>query len=347
MSYSTICNKRIYFAIIALLGLIALSSACQPGNEATPFPTESPVAATPIQALLQTRMITQEGTNNAEEPGTSTPRSLTRPTETAIISSPTASPGPSVTPTPLPEPTFYEIQSGDTLIGIAEQFDLSADELVLANGFTSLGEVALVVGNELQIPSCEAHQIMPGNTLTSIAQLCGVTLDELIIANIKGLASIGTLEGVPLGFVLYIPEATFSDDEIDCNVQPARAQVIEYQPSEGEGPFCLGQKFSVAATAIIQGNVERLTASESYGEIPLLIPPRNGALYRIGPDDIQNGVTVEDIANWYDVESDAITDWNGNLVGDPLRDGQQLFIDGANLNFGLFRSQSESADSSE
>ena len=347
MSYSTISKQRTTVLSIGLLGLLMLFSACQPNSQATPFPTESPVAATPLQALLQTRMITLEGTIDSGEQATTTPQNRPKSVDTAAVSIPTSLPGPSATPTSLPEPTVYVIQPGDTLIGIAEQFNLSADELVFANGYTSSSEIALVVGNELQIPNCEAHQVMPGNTLASVAQLCGITLDELIIANIEGLASIGSLEGVPLGFILFIPETALSNDELDCNAQPARAQVIEYQPSQGEGPFCLGQKFGVSATAIIQGNAERLLAGDNYGELPLLIPPRNGALYRIGPDDIRNGVTVDELASWYDVAADVITDWNGNLVVDPLREGQQLFIEGANLSFGLFRSQTDTAESSE
>ncbi len=346
MSYLTGRKQRTHVLSLGLLGLMMLLSACQPNSQATPFPTESPVAATPIQALLQTRRLTPEGTIRSDEQATATPQNAPQAVETAAISSPTSLPGPSATPTSLPEPTVYVIQPGDTLIGIAEQFNMSADALVIANGYTSLSEIALIVGNELQIPNCKAHQIMPGNTLASVAQLCGITLDELIIANIEGLASIGSLEGVPLGFILYIPETALSNDELDCEAQPARAQVIEYQPSQGEGPFCLGQKFGVSATAVIQGNVERLLAGDNYGELPLLIPPRDGALYRIGPDDIANGVTVDDLARWYDVEPDVITDWNGNLVADPLHEGQQLFLEGANLSFGLFKAQTDTAESS-
>ena len=69
-------------------------------------------------------------------------------------------------------------------------------------------QIFLVVGNELQIPRCEAHQILPGNTLAGVAQLCGLTLDELISANITELALLPTLDSIPLGFVLAIPPAS-------------------------------------------------------------------------------------------------------------------------------------------
>lgn len=347
MPFSTASRQKHLGSILVLLSLMIFLSACQLNPEATPFPTESPVNATPIQALLQTRALTTAETEDEIVEATATPSGESEAMVTEAAPSPTPSPGPTATPTPLPEPTLYLIQSGDTLIGIAEQFNLSADALVFANGYTSIGEITLVIGNELQIPNCEAHLVMPGNTLASIAQLCGITLDELIIANIERLASIGSLENVPLGFILYIPEPTIPRPEIDCNAQPARAQVIEYRPETGEGPFCLSQKFAVSTAAIIQGNVERLTAGERYGDVSLLIPSRDGALYRIGPDDIRNSVTIEDLANWYDVEPEAITDWNGNLVTDPLREGQQLFIEGANLSFGIFRAQTEDSESSQ
>jgi hypothetical protein len=54
--------------------------------------------------------------------------------------------------------------------------------------------------------------------------------------------------------------------------------------------------------------------------------------------DVANGATVDQLAEWYDVEPEAVTDWNGNPVGGPLRDGQQFLISGATLGFGPFQS---------
>lgn len=314
---------------------------CQP-EQAPPIPTTTRVPATPIQALLQSRLpIPTPEADGAPDSSSLTP--VNQAENPTLSPTPTPLPGPTLTPTPLPEPTYYTVQPGDTLIGIAEQYNISPDYLAIANGYSNLSELRLVVGEDIQIPTCQAHQVVSGNTLASIAQMCGVTLDELIIANIHRLAPLGSLENVPLNFILYIPQTTASES-ISCDAQPAREQVIEYKPRPNEGLFCMGQKFGVSTTAIIQSNLDRLSDGEPYGERSLLIPPRDGTLYVITPEDIQNDVAITDLAEWYEVDPQAIRDWNGNPISGPLRDGQQLFIDGANLIFGVFSSGVEQSE---
>lgn len=321
---------------IGLVGLTLLG--CQAdGGRATPLPTITQAAATPIQSLIQTLNPIASQTAAATTRELPTP---TRPQVTATITAPTATPepGPTATPTPAAQPTFHTIAAGDSLLGIAEQYGVSLNALLIANGYGSAGELPLVVGNQLQIPLCEAHEIVSGNTLAGVAQLCGLTLDELVMANIGGLARLPTLDAVPLGFVLNIPQTGNTPEEIDCNVRPDRDQVIEYRPGPGEGIFCLAGKFSISTSAIMQSNADRLVSGEPYGTTPLLIPPVEGVLYVATEADATNGATVEQLAEWYDVEADAVTDWNGNPVGGTLRAGQQLLIIGANLIYGPFQS---------
>ena len=331
-------SKQTVICLLALALWSAAISACQ-SEESTPEPppTATMVTAIPIQDLLTAR----PPATDTILPAGATPISgdaAGSPTMTPPLPPPTALPGPTSSPTPVPEPTFYTIGAGDTFVGIADQFNISIDSLLFANGYNNLGEVTLAVGEDLQIPYCEVHQVLPGNTLSSIAQLCGLTMDDLIVANIVSLAAVGSLEAVPLGFILAIPPESSAPEDLDCSAQPPRQQVIEYTPGPGEGPFCLSQKFAVSGSAIIQGNADRLIAN-TYGEAPLLIPPGDGALYVVTVDDITRGVRAADLAEWYDVDVEAITDWNGNPVGDPLVQGQQLFISGANLIFGRFQAR--------
>jgi hypothetical protein len=326
---------------MGLLGMALLG--CQPnGGRATPLPTVTRAAATPIQSLLQTLNPIASQTAAA---ATRDAPTATRPAATATSPAPTASPGPTATPTPAAEPTFHTIAAGDSLLGIADQYGVSLTALLVANGYGSADQLPLVVGNQLQIPRCEAHQIVSGNTLAGVAQLCGLTLDELVTANIRQLAALPTLDAVPLGFVLAIPSSSSVPEDLDCNVRPDRDQVIEYRPGPGEGIFCLAQKFSISAAAILQSNVDRLTGGVPYGQTPLLIPPVEGVLYVATAADVTNGATVDQVAEWYDVEPDAVSDWNGNPVGGLLRDGQQLLISGANLIFGPFQSAAAESES--
>jgi len=323
-----------------VLTILTVLTACQTTEEtAVPLPTDTKIAGTPIQALIETQAPQITETSEIAGSTSESEQGEALSSTTPLPPSPTSPPEPTATATPPPEPTFYTVQSGDTLVGISEQFGISLDSLVFANGFTSAGELSLAVGDELQIPFCSAHRILPGNTLAGVAQLCDVTLDELVAANLQRLAALGSLESVPVGFVIYIPQKVESIEELDCSTQPAREQVIEYQPIPGEGIFCLAQKFGVSTAAIIHGNIQQLATGATLGEDPLLIPPVDGAIYIVTSEDVLQDTTLPDLAEWYDVEPDAITDWNGNPVSEPLVEGEQLFILGANLIFGPFNSQ--------
>jgi LysM repeat protein len=326
--------------LVLLVVSAAVISSCQAEDSSlitTPSPTQ--ITAIPIQDLMTARpqaTATAErelsGANRGDD-GTSLERTPEmRPSNT---------PGPTATPTPMPEPSFHTVEAGDTMVEIAEQYDITIDSFLLANGFNSLSEVTLSVGDQLQIPDCRVHQVVAGNTLSSIAQLCDLTMDALTIANISELATIGTLEGIPLGILLVIPQEDASPLSIDCSTQPRREQVIEYKPEPNEGPFCLSQKFGISESAILQANFDRLT-NNTYGTVPLLIPPINGAIYTVTGEDISQNISVDDLAQWYDVGVEAVTDWNGNPVADPLVEGQQLMVTGANLIYGRFQSNPDS-----
>lgn len=325
--------------LLVVLLIVVMSSCRRDENTPALSPTETRITAIPLGDLMTAQpQITAEaiavGTLMVGENPSGTIATITRQPP------PTPLPRPTNTATPIPEATFHTIAAGDTYSSIAEQYGIPIDSLVFANGYNSLAEVRLVVGEQVQVPYCKVHQVVSGNTMSSIAQVCGITMDDLIIANITGLATVGSLEGIPLGFTLVIPGDSQTPEDLDCGSEPPREQVIEYTPGTGEGPFCLGQKFGISASAIIQSNVDRLLET-TYGEAPLLIPPIDGALYVVSAEDVSRNTRVSDLAGWYDVEAEAITDWNGNLVSDPLLEGQQLFIQGANLIFGPYRSQAQ------
>lgn len=336
MRSETIKYRHLLIMMGAIL-LPVLAFACRSDEEATVAITEvstlppltSTPSSTPIIAL-------QPVATDTQEPATAT---AAQPTVTSPV--PTRTPMPTVTPspTPPPEPTFHVIESGDTLFGIAESYGVTIDALTFANGFASPSEFSLIVGQELQIPLCEIHEVVSGNTLAGIALACGISLDNLVSTNIAELAKLGSLDAIPLGFILIIPPESSVPDDLDCATLPPRVQVIEYSPGLGEGLFCLSQRYGVSTTTLLRANLERLSGRALYGDLPLLIPPVEGALYSLTAEDISNGVVVADLADWYEVEAESITDWNGNIVSGPLMEGQQLLVAGANLTAGPFRFQ--------
>jgi LysM repeat protein len=342
MAKSSLVRKRFKGCLSTLpIAGIILICACQPGQESQALQsTGTKLAGTPIQALIQTQAPKSTEPAPGPNPTVAGEQTVEPIPTTEITPTSTTPPQPTDTPTPPPEPTFYTVQSGDTLSGIAEQFDITLEALVIANGFTDANELPLIVGSQLQIPACEAHQVVPGNTIAGIAQLCGYSLDELVTINIDRLASLGSLNSVPIGFVLYFSNDHEPVEGVECTTQPPREQVIEYKPEPGEGLYCLSQKFGLSTESLIQSNIERLSGGDPYGSIPLLIPPAEGTLYIVTAADVAQGVRISDIAEWYGVEPEAVTDWNGNPVDDLLRTGQQLYIFGANLAGGPFQSQS-------
>jgi hypothetical protein len=320
-------NPRGFILMLAFAGTLA--TACQAAEAPSPTPFGPTIpAAPPTIAFTAVPLATETATSGAIPP-----------TPTSPVPSPTSPPPPSPTPLPPPEPTLYTVQPGDTLLAIAEQFNVTLADLAYANGHADFNEFTLIAGTEIQIPLCQAHQIMPGNTLAGISQICGLTLDELITANIGELAPLGTLDAVPLNFVLLIPQKVQAPADLDCGALPAREQVIEYTPNPGEGIFCLSQKFGVSTASIMQANLERLTEGNRYGDLPLLIPPVSGAVYIVSAGDIAAGVTLVDLAEWYQIPVETISDWNGNPVTATLQEGQQLYLPAANLALGPFRSE--------
>jgi LysM repeat protein len=330
------CN-RLQKLIIAVVFTLSLS-ACQTGAEEATF---VPVSSITAITLNQARTLIPPPTAATVTPLFTPPStSQVGVGETSLAATPVRPPTPGATATPVPEPTTYLVQPGDTLISIAEQYDVSTEALLYANGAESLDEFVLFAGSEIQIPLCEAHSIMPGNTLSGIAALCGVSLDELITENLDVLAPYGTLESLTTGLVLLIPRVEEVTSNVDCEPQPPREQVIEYLPKTGEGIVCLSQKFGVSTTTIVQANIDRLSGDKAYGEEYLLIPPFSGALYTVTAEDIEAGITLLDLAEWYEVSPEAIVDWNGNRIAGSLMAGQQLYLPGSNLAFGSFQAGS-------
>lgn len=107
-----------------------------------------------------------------------------------------------VTPTPLakktPRPTptlvFHTIEAGDTLLGLAIQYDTSVEDLMAVNWLTDA--TALQIGQKLVIPPEDGslpdpiqwaptaiHEIEDGDTLLQIAADYGSSLEDILTAN--------------------------------------------------------------------------------------------------------------------------------------------------------------------
>lgn len=127
-------------AIISLIISLVVVIIATPGLPSQPASTLLPGAA-----------VTEAGPSPVEAGDqTNQPQPPTLDTPGAAI--PTAQPLPGETPSEgtLVEPTIYKVQPGDTLSSIASRFDVSMEDLMLANGLDNPDYVQ--VGQDLLIP---------------------------------------------------------------------------------------------------------------------------------------------------------------------------------------------------
>ena len=193
-------RKPLRIAILALVTVIVLAGAAilgmdlSQGNIAAELPTFTPTIT--LTATI-------------------TPSPTATPT-------PTQTPLPTETPTPIP-PIEYIVQSGDSLLAIGLEFNLTIDELIAYN---QLESEFIVEGQSLFIPpptptpgppptaipgqptatpaAFTLHTVRSGDTLSTIAERYGVSVSEIRAANDIPENS----ESIQVNQVLTIPRST-------------------------------------------------------------------------------------------------------------------------------------------
>jgi LysM repeat protein len=112
-------------------------------------------------------------------------------------------------PAPAPAPaaaggSTYVVKLGDTLLAIAVQLGVSADQLAAANGLTD--PFPIVEGQTLVVPTAPAaprpakYTVQPGDTIDGIASALGVSADSL--QSLNQIIDASTLQP---GAVLVVP----------------------------------------------------------------------------------------------------------------------------------------------
>jgi len=101
------------------------------------------------------------------------------------------------------EETTYTVQSGDTIIGIANAFDVTVDAILIRNGLISpndirVGQTLIIPLGAVALPS--THVVQPGENLTDIAIRYNTTVEALTTTNI-----ITTPNNLVPGQVLTLP----------------------------------------------------------------------------------------------------------------------------------------------
>lgn len=201
----------------------------------------------------------------------------------------------------LPEQTLtYTVKKGDTLYGIAKQYDTSVDEIKKLNNLTSN---TLSIGESLLIPTMnvvtDTYVVKRGDTLYGIAKQYNTTIDEL-----KKLNNL-TSNTLSIGQVLLLPGAVTEPNTTIYTVMP------------GDTLYSIARQFNT--TVDILRDLNTLTTNIlSIGQ--KLQIPTSQTVYTV-----VSGDTLYGIAKKFNTSVDNIKSAN-NLVNNTLSIGQQLII---------------------
>lgn len=186
-----------------LLSKVEIPRADRPGS----LPTSTPAPS--LGFRLHAGLSVRGGPRSQDEDAivrAPVPHTILAPTPTPTpTSTPTLTPIP--TPTPTPTPTIvpteeprelarqgiitYTVQTGDTLYGIAEKFDISADTIMWASGRLEDHPDLLKIGQVLAILPVDGvyHTVVEGDTLERIAQQYAVEVSAIIECEYNDLES--------------------------------------------------------------------------------------------------------------------------------------------------------------
>ena len=245
------------------------------------------------------------------------PTSTSTPAPTATA---TVAPTPSPRPTPSREIRKYVVQEGDTLNGIAEKFGITVATLMKANNIEDSEKI--MPGDVLIIlpVSGVIYEVEEGDTVVTLAEKFGVTPEDIIAAN--GLTNPDFLLK---GTKLIIPEIVHRQQAGDIvpekHYEPL--EIHKYTVVEGDSVAGIAEKFGINLDTLLWANEGLKATSTIHPGDVLIVPPVDGVLHTVGPDD-----TVFDIAARYGAGALAIVEANGLKEPYVILPGQVLIVPG-------------------
>jgi peptidoglycan endopeptidase LytE len=161
----------------------------------------------------------------------------------------------------------YEVQDGDTLNSLANQFGITVPTLLRANGIADPDELS--IGTKLRVMPASGveHEVRPGESLADLAAWYEVDLGPIVDFN--GLID---PDRVRIGSTLFIPGAAKGPKPI---VQFVPAPVVQSAP-EPVVRTAPGQSAGRAASASAPAAVAR--APQSSGSAVAKAPPSNNTV---------------------------------------------------------------------
>ena len=226
---------------------------------------------------------------------------------------PTTSPGPEESA----EYIIYEVKRGDSLYSIAEEFNLTVNDLInfnqLASTNLSIGQKILIPINSQDKPSStedEYYTVVKGDSLYNIAKKFNTTVDEIIKNN--NLTS--TVLQVGDKLLIFKGQATTPSE-----TPPSSEDQNIYVVQSGDSLYSIAKKFNTTVQEI--KNLNNLTSNLlSIGQT-LKVPTQDSyPIYYV-----KSGDSLYSIARKYNTSVADIKRLN-NLTSDVLSIGQALQI---------------------
>ena len=236
-----------------------------------------------------------------------------------------------------PEEGTYVVQSGDSLYSIANEFDVSVQDIVdwnnLDNDFLQIGQELIVVdpsnGEEPEEPEPDPEEpedniyvVQSGDYLYGIANQFGISVQDIIDWN--DLES----DFLQVGQELIVVDPSNGEEPEEPDPDPEEPDDNIYVVQSGDYLYRIANEFGITVDNLIDWN--NLESNSLFvGQELIVVGPDNGAeepdpgdpediiyvveagdyLYRIAAEF---GVTVQDIIDWNNLESNALQ------VGDQL-----------------------------
>lgn len=145
-------------------------------------------------------------------------------------------PAPTATPTVTPTPVIYKLRGGDTLMGIAMQFDTTVQAIQDANGITN--PTGLMVGQEIVIPQPAAKAAGLTPTVTSTPMPFSVENVAFSRTPLGGLWCLGEIRNTnDLDLEQAAVTITLLDDQQKPLAQVQGFAAVDLIPPGGRAPF--------------------------------------------------------------------------------------------------------------
>ncbi|WP_163970297.1 C40 family peptidase [Oceanobacillus halotolerans] len=242
----------------------------------------------------------------------------------SAVEASTADTTPQTTQVSQADSAFYQVKAGETLWGIARQFDTSVDLIKRANNLTSDGVRA---NQQLLIPKT-FHTVDSGDYLTVLAKKYGTSVEAIKVAN--GLTS----DITQVGQTLIIPAnlASQGTSPTATNQTPTEAKTTSYTVVPRDSLSAIAKRFGTSVEAVksvnnLSSDVIRVGQTLTIPREASATPP--GTSTQATTHTVSTGDSLWAIANKYNVTVDGLRSAN-NLSSNVLSIGQTLTIPGEN-----------------